>query len=201
MALISYYFVVIEDKMELANKSEIRSKTLNRGNRSRVPVLANCFTCERIATADLSRTHHMSFSVLDNEISNLVEEHGAEVVFLQEVVRHQPGVVGHVVRQLHGRSFLVHVDGEDVVVLLRPEGDSSVRALVQSSSPQRSARRLTFPSYTTLLEVCWLEPPTTSPIFTQRPSLTLHWYASTFCPSLIKRVCPSRFPVIDLMLI
>lgn len=34
MALISYYFVVIEDKMELANKSKIRHKILNLGHRS-----------------------------------------------------------------------------------------------------------------------------------------------------------------------
>ena len=66
--------------------------------------------------------------------------------------------------------------------------------LVCIACPVIKANHLTFPSYITLLEDCWFEPPTTSPIFIQRPSLTLHWYASTFCPSLISRVCPSRFP-------
>jgi len=72
-----------------------------------------------------------------------------------------------------------------------------IKSTRYSSSDPLSTQSLwvfTFPSYITLLEVCWFEPPTTSPILIQRPSLTLHWYASTFWSSLINRVCPSRFP-------
>lgn len=82
----------------------------------------------------------MSFSVLDNKISNLVEEHGAKVIFLQEVVRHQPGVIRHVVRQLHGGPPFVHVNGEDVIVFLRPDDEllgKSSSAAAFSVAPER----------------------------------------------------------------
>lgn len=74
----------------------------------------------------------MSFGVLYDKIGNLVEKHGAEVILLQKVVCCQPGVLGHVVRQLHGRPSLVHVDGEDVVILLRGDQESQMTFLMQT---------------------------------------------------------------------
>lgn len=76
-------------------------------------------TCEGVSTSWLGGANHMPFSVLDDEIGYLVEEHGTEIIFLQEVVRCQPGVVRHVVGELHGRSTLIDVDGENVIILLR----------------------------------------------------------------------------------
>lgn len=80
--------------------------------------LSLSLTGEGVATSRRGWAHHMSLSVLYYKIGNLVQEHGAEVVLLQEVVRCQPGVLRHIVRQLHGRPSLVHIDGEHVVVLL-----------------------------------------------------------------------------------
>lgn len=76
-------------------------------------------TGEGVSTSWLGGTDHMPFSVLDDEIGYLVEEHGTEIVFLQEVVRCQPGVIRHVVGKLHRRPALIHVDGEHVIILLR----------------------------------------------------------------------------------
>lgn len=64
----------------------------------------------------------MPFAVLDDEIGHLVEEHGAQVILLQEVMRRQPRVIRHIVGQLHGRPTLIHVDGEHVVILLQGGG-------------------------------------------------------------------------------
>lgn len=75
-------------------------------------------TGEGVGAARLGRPHHVSFGVVHDEVGDLVEEHGAEVVPLEEVVRGQPGVLAHVVRQLQRRPALVNVDGEDVIVLL-----------------------------------------------------------------------------------
>lgn len=68
----------------------------------------------------------MSFGVFDDEVGHLVQEHGAELVLLQEVVGCQPGVVCHVVGQLHGRATLVDVDGEDKVVLLENQSEDGL---------------------------------------------------------------------------
>lgn len=138
------------------------------------------WTCEWIPTVGLGGTHHMTFGVLDDKISHLVQEHRAQVVLLQEVVRRQPGVLCHVVRQLQRRPALVHVDCEDVIVFLENRAAARQRGVKKKKKPSRPSScpstpsQLTFPSYITLLDVCWLEPPTTSPIFCQRPSLTLH---------------------------
>lgn len=82
-------------------------------------MLRLCLTSEGVTTGGLGRTHHESFSVLDYKIGDLVEEHWAEVILLQKVVRRQPGVLRQVVRQLQGWTAFVHIDGEDVVVLLQ----------------------------------------------------------------------------------
>lgn len=138
--------------------------------------LSLSLTGEGVATSGWGWSHHMPLSVLYYKIGNLVQEHGAEVILLQEVVRCQPGVLRHIVRQLHGRPSLVHIDGEHVVVLLGEDQEdvTSAASQVWSLTLSQSSSSLTFPSYITLLEVCWFEPPTTSPIFIQRPSLTLH---------------------------
>lgn len=86
--------------------------------------LSSDLTCEWVSTSRLSRSHHMAFGVFDYKIGNLVEEHRAEVILLQKVVRCQPGVLGHVVRQLHGWPALIHIDGEDVVIFLRGDQES-----------------------------------------------------------------------------
>ena len=61
----------------------------------------------------------MPLGVLYDEVGNLVQEHGTEVVLLQEVMRRQPGILSAVIRELHGGPSLVHFNGEDKVVLLR----------------------------------------------------------------------------------
>lgn len=76
-------------------------------------------TSEGVSTSWLGGANYMPFGVLDDEIGYLVKEHGTEVVFLQEVVRCQPGVIRHVVGKLHGRPALIHVDGKHVIILLR----------------------------------------------------------------------------------
>lgn len=50
-------------------------------------------TSERVTTSRLGLSHHMSFGVLYYKIGNLVEEHGAEIILLQKVMRSQPGVL------------------------------------------------------------------------------------------------------------
>lgn len=79
-------------------------------------------TSEGVTTSGLGWSHHVPFGVLNDKIGNLVEEHGAEVILLQKVVRCQPGVVCHIVRQLHGWPSLIHINAEDVIILLHAGG-------------------------------------------------------------------------------
>lgn len=76
-------------------------------------------TGEGVSTSWLGGADHMPFSILDDEIGYLVEEHGTEIVFLQEVVRCQPGVIRYVVGKLHRRPTLIYVDSKHVIILLR----------------------------------------------------------------------------------
>ena len=75
-------------------------------------------TCEWVDAAGLGRAHNCSFSVLYDEVGHLVQEHGAEVVLLQEVVCREPGVLRDIVRELHGRTSFVYVNCEDKVIFL-----------------------------------------------------------------------------------
>lgn len=79
-------------------------------------------TSEGVTTSGLGWSHHVPFGVLNDKIGNLVEEHGAEVILLQKVVRCQPGVVCHIVRQLHGWPSLIHINAEHVIILLHADG-------------------------------------------------------------------------------